>query len=128
MKNYSAGEMAKMVWTIGTVTLPFTPERMSVQVTANKQTEPQSGDFPLAMVDGFNGTVTLSGKFEGDFDDNYTAYISALEALVGTQVSCVLGSKSGTFLLEDVKYDPENPSVTPYSLKLTQVSAVFALS
>jgi hypothetical protein len=117
-----------MTWVIGTVTLPFTPERMSVQVSANKQTEAKSGDFPLAMVDGISGSVTLTGKFEGDYDTNYTAYIEPLEGLVGTAVSCTLGTKTGTYLLEDVKYDPENPSVTPYSIKLTQVSAVFALS
>jgi hypothetical protein len=121
--------MAKMVWTIGTVTLPFTPERMSVQVTANKQTEPQSGDYPLAMVDGFNGSITISGKLEGSWETNYSSILSVLEGLVGTAVSCTLGSAiTKTFLLEDFKYDPENPAVTPYSIKLTQVSAVFALS
>jgi hypothetical protein len=118
-----------MVWSIGTVTLPQAPERMSVQTTANKQTEAKSGDYPLAMVDGFTGSISLSGKLEGSWETNYDSILGVLEGMVGTAVSCTLGSKiTETFLLEDFKYDSENPSVTPYAIKLTSVSQVFALS
>jgi hypothetical protein len=118
-----------MAFIIGTVTLPEVPERMSVQKSANKQTEPKSGDYPLAMVDGFNGSVTLSGKLEGSWLTNFANLLSPLLALVGTAVSCTLGGGlDGTYLFEDFKFDPENPSVTPYTIKLTSVSAVYALT
>ena len=118
-----------MAFIIGTVTLPETPERMSVQKSANKQTEPKSADYPLAMVDGFNGSVTLSGKLEGSWLSNFAAILSPLLAAVGSAVSCTLGGNlDGTYLLDDFKFDPENPSVTPYTIKLTSVSAVYALS
>jgi len=118
-----------MAFIIGSVTLPQVPERMSVQKSANKQTEPKSGDYPLAMVDGFNGSVTLSGKLEGSWLTNFAAILSPLLAAVGSAVSCTLaGGLDGTYLLEDFKFDPENPSVTPYTIKLTSVSAVYALT
>jgi hypothetical protein len=118
-----------MAWTIGSVTLPQAPERMSVQISANKQTEAKSGNYPDALVDGFTGSIALSGKLDGSWENNYDSILGVLESLVGTAVSCTLGSKiTETFLLEDFKYDPENPAVTPYSIKLTRVSTVFALS
>ena len=118
-----------MAFTIGTVTLPKVPERMSVSKSANKQTEPKSGDYPLAMVDGFNGAITLSGKLEGSWITNFAAILSPLLSAVGTAVSCTLGNGlDGTYLLEDFKFDPENPSITPYTIKLTLVSAVYALT
>jgi hypothetical protein len=118
-----------MAFIIGTVTLPEVPERMSVQKSANKQTEPKSGDYPLAMVDGFAGSITLSGKLEGSWLTNFDSILSSLLAEVGTAVSCTIGGElDGTYLLDDFKFDPENPSVTPYTIKLTSVSAVYALT
>ena len=118
-----------MAWIIGGITLPETPERMGVQKTANKQTEPKSGDYPLAMVDGFNATITLSGKLEGSWKTNFDTILAPLLLAIGNSVACTLDGKlDGTYLLDDFKFDPENPSVTPYTIKLTAVSAVFALS
>jgi hypothetical protein len=118
-----------MSFIIGAVTLPKVPEHMSVSKSANKQTEPKSGDYPLALVDGFTGSITLSGKLEGSWPTNFEAILSPLLSAVGTAVSCTIGSGlDGTYLLEDFKFDPENPSVTPYTIKLTLVSAVYALT
>jgi hypothetical protein len=118
-----------MAFIIGTVTLPQVPERMSVQKSANKQTEPKSGDYPLAMVDGFNGAITLTGKLEGSWLTNFDTILSPLIAEVGAAVFCTLGAGlDGTYLFDDFKFDPENPSVTPYTIKLTSVSAVYALT
>ena len=118
-----------MVWQIGAVAFPKTPERMSFELAANKQTEAKSGDYPLALVDGFNGSITISGKLEGSWESCWNAILNVLKGYVGTSQACTLGAMiSGTYLVDSFKFDPENPTVTPYTIKLTAVSTVFALS
>jgi hypothetical protein len=118
-----------MVWSIGSATFPKTPERMSVELSANAQTESVAGNFPDALVDGKVKSITISGKLEGAWESCYDSILSILEGYVGTSQTVTFGAKiSGTYMVASFKYDPENPMVTPYTVKLSAVHTVFALS
>jgi phage protein U len=123
-----------MAWTFGAVTFPFGPTQISYIKTINKDTIPQSGDDPVAIVDGTTtNSVQLSGaivdlaKTDAElWSDILTPMLNQL----GTSITVVSsnGSIDGTWLLE--KFEPKRTSanlIYEYTMVLSKYSTLVVL-
>lgn len=123
-----------MTWSFGTVTFPFGPTQLAYIKTINKDTIPQSGDDPVAIVDGTTtNSVQLSGaivdlaKTDAElWSDILTPMLNQL----GTAITVVSsnGSIDGTWLLE--KFEPKRTSANPiyeYTMVLSKYSTLVVL-
>jgi hypothetical protein len=119
-----------MVWSFGTVTLPYGPSKVQRNKSANKEQICQSGDDPIQIVDGFkDNNVSLTGTIA---DSTKTAaelvstYIDPLLAIVGSEITVVStdGSCSGTWLLDDFQPSKETAAnLWRYSMRLSKGKA-----
>jgi phage protein U len=123
-----------MAWTFGTVTFPFGPTQIAYVKTINKESMPQSGDDPVAIVDGTSSnSVQLSGSIADPSKtdaDLWTDILTPLLALIGTSISVSSsnGSIDGTWLLE--KFEPKRTSANPiyeYTMVLSKYSTLVVL-
>ncbi len=100
-------------WTIGTVTLPYGPERVDVSGPPKIEMFDLDGDEPIAEVvaPATNG-ITLYGTISSSTPTKSTlnsSYISGLLAARGTSVSVTDpdSTYSETYLVADVKISDE---------------------
>ena len=123
-----------MVWTFGSVTFPFGPTQISYIKTINKETMPQSGDDPVAIVDGTSSnSVQLSGSIADPAKTDaqlWSDILTPMIALIGTSISVTStnGSIDGTWLLE--KFEPKRTSANPiyeYTMVLSKYSTLVVL-
>ena len=123
-----------MAWTFGAVTFPFGPTQISYIKTINKESMPQSGDDPVAIVDGTSSnSVQLSGSIadpEKTDAQIWSDILTPMIALIGTSISVTStnGSIDGTWLLE--KFEPKRTSANPiyeYTMVLSKYSVLVVL-
>jgi phage protein U len=123
-----------MAWTFGGVTFPFGPTQISYIKTINKETIPQSGDDPVAIVDGTSSnSVQLSGSIADPAKTDtqiWSDILAPMIALIGTSISVTStnGSIDGTWLLE--KFEPKRTSANPiyeYTMVLSKYSTLVVL-
>jgi phage protein U len=123
-----------MAWTFGGVTFPFGPTQISYIKTINKETIPQSGDDPVAIVDGMSSnSVQLSGSIADPAKTDsqiWSDILAPMIALIGTSISVTStnGSIDGTWLLE--KFEPKRTSANPiyeYTMVLSKYSTLVVL-
>jgi phage protein U len=123
-----------MAWTFGGVTFPFGPTQISYIKTINKETIPQSGDDPVAIVDGTSSnSVQLSGSIADPAKTDtqiWSDILTPMIALIGTSISVTStnGSIDGTWLLE--KFEPKRTSANPiyeYTMVLSKYSTLVVL-
>jgi phage protein U len=123
-----------LTWSFGTVTFPFGPTQLAYIKTINKDTIPQSGDDPVAIVDGtttnnvqLSGTIADASKTDAQiWSDILTPMLNQL----GTAITVVSsnGSIDGTWLLE--KFEPKRTSANPiyeYTMVLSKYSDLVVL-
>ena len=123
-----------MTWIFGGVTFPFGPTQLAYIKTINKDTMPQSGDDPVAVVDGTtSNSVQLSGSIADPAKTDaqiWSSILTPMLALIGTSisVSSTNGSIDGTWLLE--KFEPKRTSANPiyeYTMVLSKYSTLVVL-
>jgi len=123
-----------MAWTFGAVTFPFGPTQLSYIKTINKESMPQSGDDPVAIVDGTSSnSVLLSGSIADSSKTDtqiWSDILTPLIALIGTSISVTSTNRSidGTWLLE--KFEPKRISANPiyeYTMVLSKYSTLVVL-
>ena len=123
-----------MTWSFGTVTFPYGPTQIAYIRTINKDTIPQSGDDPVAIVDGvtsnsvqLSGSIAVASKTDAQiWSDILTPMLNQL----GTAIIVVSsnGSIDGTWLLE--KFEPKRTSANPiydYTMVLSKYSTLVVL-
>jgi hypothetical protein len=123
-----------LTWSFGTVTFPFGPTQLAYIKTINKDTIPQSGDDPVAIVDGtttnsvqLSGTIADASKTDPQiWSDILTPMLNQL----GTAITVVSSNASidGTWLLE--KFEPKRTSanlIYEYTMVLSKYSALVVL-
>jgi hypothetical protein len=120
---------APSTWVIGGVTMPIGASKIQLTGGVNKETMPQSGDEPINIVDGLQGTTlnitgTIADESKSD-GDLWVDVISPLLAQKGTEVTvaCPISGLNGNWLLEgfDVTRDSKL-SIYDFSMKLTRGS------
>ena len=123
-----------MTWSFGTVTFPFGPTQIAIIKTINKDVIAQSGDDPVAVVDGISAnSVQLSGKIADPTKTDTQLWSDILTPMLnqlGTAITVVSsnGSIDGTWLLE--KFEPKRTSanlIYDYTLVLSKYSALVVL-
>jgi phage protein U len=123
-----------MAWTFGGVTFPFGPTQLAYIKTINKESMPQSGDDPVAIVDGTSSnSVQLSGSIADPAKTDaqiWSDFLTPMIALIGTSISVTStnGSIDGTWLLE--KFEPKRTSANPiyeYTMVLSKYSTLVVL-
>ena len=123
-----------MTWSFGTVTFPFGPTQIAYIKTINKDTIPQSGDDPVAIVDGTTtNSVQLSGAIVDPAKTDTALWSDILTPMLnqlGTAITVVSsnGSIDGTWLLE--KFEPKRTSANPiyeYTMVLSKYSDLVVL-
>src|SRR5665647_2021566 len=123
-----------MTWIFGGVTFPFGPTQLAYIKTINKDTMPQSGDDPVAVVDvTTSNSVQLSGSIADPAKTDaqiWSSILTPMLALIGTSisVSSTNGSIDGTWLLE--KFEPKRTSANPiyeYTMVLSKYSTLVVL-
>jgi phage protein U len=123
-----------MAWTFGGVTFPFGPTQIAYVKTINKETLSQSGDDPVAIVDGTSSnSVQLSGSIADPAKTDaqlWSDILTPMIALIGTSISVTStnGSIDGTWLLE--KFEPKRTSanlIYEYTMVLSKYSALVVL-
>ena len=123
-----------MTWSFGTVTFPFGPTQIAIIKTINKDMIPQSGDDPVAVVDGTSAnSVQLSGKIADPTKTDTQLWSDILTPMLnqlGTAITVVSsnGSIDGTWLLE--KFEPKRSSanlIYDYTLLLSKYSTLVVL-
>jgi phage protein U len=123
-----------MTWSFGGVTFPFGPTQLAYFKTINKDTFPQSGDDPIAIVDGItSNNVQLSGSIADDSKTDAQSWSDILTPMLdqlGTAITVVSsnGSIDGTWLLE--KFEPKRTSANPiyeYTMVLSKYSTLVVL-
>ncbi len=114
-----------MSYTIGSVTLPTGPARVSKRNPA-KVEEFEIDGLPILIVPGY-GAVELSieGVLVGDKATIESTYLQPLEALKGTEVTLAFpGSRyDGEWVLAEFSYSEVNAKQFNYSLKLVRGSS-----
>ena len=123
-----------MTWSFGTVTFPYGPTQIAYIRTINKDTIPQSGDDPVAIVDGvtsnsvqLSGSIAVASKTDAQiWSDILTPMLNQL----GTAIIVVSsnGSIDGTWLLE--KFEPKRTSanlIYEYTMVLSKYSDLVVL-
>jgi phage protein U len=123
-----------MAWTFGGVTFPFGPTQIAYVKTVNKESMPQSGDDPVAIVDGTSSnSVQLSGSIADPAKTDaqlWSDILTPMIALIGTSISVTStnGSIDGTWLLE--KFEPKRNSanlIYEYTMVLSKYSTLVVL-
>jgi phage protein U len=123
-----------LTWTFGAVTFPFGPTQISYIKTINKDTIPQSGDDPVAIVDGTTtNSVQLSGSIADASKTDAELWSDILTPMLnqlGTSITVVSsnGSIDGTWLLE--KFEPKRTSanlIYEYTMVLSKYSTLVVL-
>ena len=123
-----------MTWSFGTVTFPFGPTQIAIIKTINKDVIAQSGDDPVAVVDGTSAnSVQLSGKIADPTKTDTQLWSDILTPMLnqlGSAITVVSsnGSIDGTWLLE--KFEPKRTSanlIYDYTLVLSKYSALVVL-
>jgi phage protein U len=123
-----------MAWTFGGVTFPFGPSQLAYIKTINKETMPQSGDDPVAIVDGMSSnSVQLSGSIADPTKTDsqiWSDILAPMIELIGTSIAVTStnGSIDGTWLLE--KFEPKRTSANPiyeYTMVLSKYSTLVVL-
>jgi phage protein U len=123
-----------MAWMFGGVTFPFGPTQIAYVKTINKETLSQSGDDPVAIVDGTSSnSVQLSGSIADPAKTDaqlWSDILTPMIALIGTSISVTStnGSIDGTWLLE--KFEPKRTSanlIYEYTMVLSKYSALVVL-
>ena len=123
-----------MTWIFGGVTFPFGPTQLAYIKTINKEAMPQSGDDPVAIVDGTtSNSVQLSGSIADPAKTDaqiWSSILTPMIALIGTSisVSSTNGSVDGTWLLE--KFEPKRTSanvIYDYTMVLSKYSTLVVL-
>ena len=123
-----------MTWSFGTVTFPFGPTQIAYIKTINKDTIPQSGDDPVAIVDGItSNSVQLSGSIADASRTDAQIWSDILTPMLnqlGTAITVVSsnGSIDGTWLLE--KFEPKRTSanlIYEYTMVLSKYSDLVVL-
>jgi phage protein U len=113
---------------------PFGPTQLAYIKTINKDSMPQSGDDPVAIVDGTSSnSVQLSGSIADPAKTDaqiWSDFLTPMIALIGTSISVTStnGSIDGTWLLE--KFEPKRTSANPiyeYTMVLSKYSALVVL-
>ena len=101
-------------WTIGSVTLPYGPERIDIGRPPKIEDFELDGDEPIAeVVTPATKDITLYGTVSSKTSSKSTVnstYIDALLTQKGTSISCTDpdGIYSGTYLLADAKISDES--------------------
>jgi phage protein U len=123
-----------MAWTFGGVTFPFGPAQIAYVKTINKETMPQSGNDPVAIVDGTSSnSVQLSGSIADTAKTDtqiWSDILTPMIALIGTSIAVTStnGSIDGTWLLE--KFEPKRTSanlIYEYTMVLSKYSTLVVL-
>ena len=123
-----------MTWSFGTVTFPYGPTQIAFIKTINKDTIPQSGDDPVAIVDGItSNSVQLSGSIADVSKTDAQIWSDILTPMLnqlGTAITVVSsnGSIDGTWLLE--KFEPKRTSanlIYDYTMVLSKYSTLVVL-
>jgi phage protein U len=123
-----------MTWSFGTVTFPYGPTQIAFIKTINKDTIPQSGDDPVAIVDGItSNSVQLSGSIADASRTDAQIWSDILTPMLnqlGTAITVVSsnGSIDGTWLLE--KFEPKRTSanlIYEYTMVLSKYSDLVVL-
>ena len=123
-----------MTWSFGTVTFPYGPTQIAYIRIINKDTIPQSGDDPVAIVDGVtSNSVQLSGSIADVSKTDAQIWSDILTPMLnqlGTAIAVVSsnGSIDGTWLLE--KFEPKRTSanqIYEYTMVLSKYSDLVVL-
>lgn len=123
-----------MTWSFGTVTFPYGPTQIAYIKTINKDTIPQSGDDPVAIVDGVSSNcVQLSGSIADASKTDAQLWSDILTPMLnqlGTAITVVSSNASidGVWLLE--KFEPKRTSanlIYEYTMVLSKYSDLVVL-
>ena len=113
-----------MSWVIGTVTLPFPPQRISDKSPADVKSYTFPGELPLlismgnkARILSLEGYIAAVGKTSTQLEEDY---LIPLRNLVHTQVSVAAPNSryDGNYILVDFTYWEEGGKTGSYRYKI----------
>ncbi len=119
-----------MVWTIGGVTLPHAPSKMTMPKNCIRDGIQQDQGYQHIVVSGLNSEVRLEGTIS---EAGHTAaqlvsdYISTLEALIGTEVAVTTtdGLIDGDWLLDSFEVSKDSPFPSfKYTMRLVKADEI----
>ncbi len=114
-----------MSYSVGGVTIPG-PASVTKTIPAKVEEFELDGDKPVLIVPGLRATqLTIEGVFTGTKSTLESTYLTALEALKGTEVTVVFPDTryDGSWVFAEFTYTEINAKQFKYTIRLLQGSS-----
>jgi hypothetical protein len=122
-------------WQLNDITLPYGPQKFSIAGSPNENDITQSGDEPIIVIDGINGTIlTISGTIFDDARTDVELWSDILQPLLdlrGQEVTlvCPRVGLCGNWVLIDFQPSKEKPiDLYDYTMRLKKTSGLVVIS
>jgi hypothetical protein len=121
-------------WQINDVTLPYGPQKFSLSGSPNESAITQSGDEPIIVIDGLNGTIlTMSGSISDDTKNDTQLWTDVLQPLLdlrGKEVTLVSprSGLNGNWVLIDFQPSKDKGlDIYDYTMRLKKFSSLIVI-